>query len=85
MFAARMFLSKLHVSSNIYTDLMLLFIITRSGHDSATSMSGGMVLPFKSRSARSAYISMLSGLFSMIILARWFFCVKATVVVFLLS
>ena len=72
MFAARIFLSKLHVSSNTNTDLMLLLIITRSGLDSVTSMSGGMVLPFKSRSGRSAYTSMLSGLFSMITLARWF-------------
>ena len=68
MFAARIFLSKLQVNSNTYTDLMLLFIITRSGLDRVTSMSGGIVLPFKLRSGKSAYTSMLSGLFSMITL-----------------
>ena len=57
-----MFLSKLHVSSNKYTDLVLLLIITRSGLDRVTSISGGIVLPFKSRSGRSAYTSMSSGL-----------------------
>ena len=72
MFAARIFLSKLHVNSNTYTDLMLLLIITRSGLDSVTSTSGGIVLPFKSRSGRSAYTSMLSGLFAIVTLARWF-------------
>ena len=67
-----MFLSKLHVSSSTNTDFSTLLIITRSGLDSVTSMSGGIVLPFMSRPGMSAYTSKVSGLLAMITLARWF-------------
>ena len=52
--------------------LLLLFIMTKSGLDNVTRMSGGMVEPFKSKPGMSAYTSMFSGLLTIMTEVRWF-------------
>ena len=45
-------------------------MMTRSGLDKVTRMSGGIVLPFMSSPGISAYTSILSGLLDIILLAK---------------
>ena len=47
-------------------------MMTRSGLDRVTRMSGGIVLPLMSKPGISAYTSILSGLLGIITIARRF-------------
>ena len=63
----RIFLSKLHVN---WTDFKFILMITRSGLERVTSISSGIVIPFRLSPGMSAKTSIFSGLLAEITLAK---------------